>query len=1302
MADTQNDLWISIVAESDVPEDDAPLNLAAAKDLVRAHNESDTAHADIRAQIQAIADTQTEEIKEYATKRDFPVSGDTSVTIYVDVSTGNLYRYNTAKRKYEALAMDTIPESIALEGRPTAPTAALGTNTTQVATTAFVQNELAALREQSDSVTPVYYDSRTKAKLSLLGENGTIVTNVANGRVEQGSPDAVTGDQLWNAQQDMANMSALAARNIAANAAEIELLKRAQSPWENLTDENKDTLTGLIEIEGTDGVSVINQITEDHVKKFTISLETPTGTVTEDETNPVAGGTIYMAIQNAVSDINTALEDKVSKEELENAALDNQIRIINGDHTAAMLGEADGKPVYAINVRANGLVQRNDGRLITGNTVYAETRLDQDGHSVLANNTAAQNIQALDNALFNIQNSIGDISDTTALNEAIENLENDLTDLNEQLNEQQEINSTKANTDLSNLTEAGTNVIKQLLESNEYRIINGDHTTATLGEEDGVPTYAINVRATGAIALRDGRIVTGQTVYNEVRPNDGTYVATDYTTGANLNNLDAQVKNNTDALTALTETVNGYDSAIGQQTQDVASLLNRVEEAEAAVADKVSADTVYSRTEADERFAEKANTLAGYGIEDAYTKTETDEALTAKADASEVYTKAETDSKFEETEQSINNLNTSYNELSDQIDALTESIPDAVYSAGEYIRISDSNVISVKVSGNVQEGSIGIVTGDRIARAITNSEVRTGNVIQHVHDELTHRIESLEDANSEYTYTLIKDDETNQLILLNGNEVASRVQLATDTGTRYSLEKVGNIIRLVPNDDPSQAIPIELDPDVNTTYTLALENNQLIFTPSDDSDPTVIDLPDAVTHSELVNYVQTSDLVSYVQVSDLEDYAKKEDLDGYATDEDLADVLDENDEALEELKNAVNTKVESSVVSENGSESQLFNSENGAGIRYNDPEQKTESLVNVGNDIQLSATDENSNSETSVIINQDGAYYTTSGTFGPEDEIVVKRDLESYDERIAAIENATVEGVIYTAGNGIIISDDNIISVDGSYNDRLTQVETYGNRIEAVETYGDRIEAVEAFGSRIEAVEAFADRIEQLETAEDEFVTKAELVSYNERITVVEDSIEELEPRIAELEAKEDKNTVYIAGDGIEISEDNIISVDNRTIYKITSENGNESLIFNEADGGGARYTNLTRNTDSFVGVSDGSNNVDVQIYATDRSSNLGSRININQSGAYYTVSDSAIFTDGDEIATRKDIKEAANVNVYESIESFPKEGTDGRLYIDAETNIPYRWDSELKDYVPVSGNSNIDSLTDEEIDSLF
>lgn len=547
MAD--KDLWIQITAESDDIEDSAPVDVAAVKTLINAHNTSDNAHADIRAQLQAIADTQTQEIKEYESKRKFPTSGDTSVTIYIDVSTGNLYRYNTSARKYEALAMDTIPASVALDGIPTAPTARSGTNTNQIATTAFVQNELAQLREQAEAVTPVYYDGKTKAKLSLLGENGTIVTNIANGKVEQGSSDAVTGGQLWAAQRDMANMSALAARNIAANAAEITLLKKASA-------------TG---IEGTNVNVSLNETDTNRI--FTLSVPT-TGKVAEGNTGIVSGGDIYKAINAAKKPVEAGsgivIQDGIvsvdetiaTKEDLEHIALANTFKIINGDHTAAMLGEAEGQPTYAINVRANGSIQKNDGRIVTGNTVYRETRLDQNGHIVQENNTAAQNLKALDNALFSIKDQLDEIPDTAALEQDLENLKA-RTDTLE--NAYTTVGSTYLDKDLTRLSNKGLQTIRTLAREGTLKIINGDHTTATLGEENGVPTYAINVRATGVVQERDGRVLTGQTVYKEVRPSeDGTVITVSDTTGNNLSALDAAYTGLRDRISDLEENVTVY------------------------------------------------------------------------------------------------------------------------------------------------------------------------------------------------------------------------------------------------------------------------------------------------------------------------------------------------------------------------------------------------------------------------------------------------------------------------------------------------------------------------------------------------------------------------------------------------------------------------------------------------------------------------------------------------------------------------------------------------------------------------
>ena len=111
--------------------------------------------------------------------------------------------------------------------------------------------------------------------------------------------------------------------------------------------------------------------------------------------------------------------------------------------------------------------------------------------------------------------------------------------------------------------------------------------------------------------------VRGYTVYDEVRPADGNYVKQNNTTAENLKALDAQVKTNA-----------------------------------AMVALKANTADVYAKTEADDRFAQKANSLSGYGISDAYTKTEVDNAVDEKADKAtslsgygitDAYTKTEVD-----------------------------------------------------------------------------------------------------------------------------------------------------------------------------------------------------------------------------------------------------------------------------------------------------------------------------------------------------------------------------------------------------------------------------------------------------------------------------------------------------------------------------------------------------------------------------------------------------------------------------------------------------------------------------------
>ena len=630
MADTNNDLWIQITEESEEMGDSTPVDLAEAKNLIRRHNESDTAHADIRQQIQAVADTQTQEIKEYASKRSFPVSGDTAVTIYVDVSTGNLYRYNIDTRQYQPLAMDALPDSIALEGVPTAPTARAGTNTEQIATTQFVQNELASIRQQAESVTPVYYDGRTKAKLSLLGENGTIVTNVANGKVEQGSSDAITGGQLWAAQQDMTNMSALAARNIAANAAEIELLK-TRNPLATITDDVKDEFTSFIQVDNSDTIDAVVTMDDNRNKHFSLSVKAD-GEVADGNSGLVTGNVVYHAIGDyykagtgiQITDGVVAVDDTIATKQFVEQA--TKVRLVNGEHTSVLAGEDDQGITFAVNVRANGMIQNGESNIITGGTVFNETRLTRDGHYIQKNDTAAQNIATLDQTLFDMADRLEHVPDFTEVTEGLATLQNKAETMETAIaaleSQDETFGETLLDKNLETLSDSGKQVIQDMVQERSLRIINGDHTTATLGEEDGgVPTYSINVRATGKIADNDSRIITGKTVYDEVKlEQDGYLIEKDATTGQNLTSLD-----------------------------------------------------------------------------NAYTG------------------------------------------LRDRVSNLEETT--AVYTPGDHISVSDQHEISVIIDGQVAEGNTGLLSGDQVADAIQDSEVRLGTTIQSVHDELLDRIE---------------------------------------------------------------------------------------------------------------------------------------------------------------------------------------------------------------------------------------------------------------------------------------------------------------------------------------------------------------------------------------------------------------------------------------------------------------------------------------------------------------------------------------------------------------------------------
>ena len=92
-----------------------------------------------------------------------------------------------------------------------------------------------------------------------------------------------------------------------------------------------------------------------------------------------------------------------------------------------------------------------------------------------------------------------------------------------------------------------------------------------------------------------------------------------------------------------------------------------------------------------------------------------------------------------------------------------------------------------------------------------------------------------------------------------------------------------------------------------------------------------------------------------------------------------------------------------------------------------------------------------------------------------------------------------------------------------------------------------------------------------------------------------------------------------------------------------TNKNGTTAKIWNESDGGGTQIIDGKSNVQAYTGVHEGSDgtNIYVQTYAVNKSSKLGTRININPDGAYYTKNKTTYtWNEADEIVTKKDLED--------------------------------------------------------------
>lgn len=121
--------------------------------------------------------------------------------------------------------------------------------------------------------------------------------------------------------------------------------------------------------------------------------------------------------------------------------------------------------------------------------------------------------------------------------------------------------------DLSNVSEAGKTVIKKQAKQAVKVAADGNATVTTAGSEDdgNTLTYTIHISSNGTVSLNNTGLISGGTLYSELRPEDGTYVKRDNTTAANLSALDNNLANVINAMGLdINDTKTSYTSKLNK------------------------------------------------------------------------------------------------------------------------------------------------------------------------------------------------------------------------------------------------------------------------------------------------------------------------------------------------------------------------------------------------------------------------------------------------------------------------------------------------------------------------------------------------------------------------------------------------------------------------------------------------------------------------------------------------------------------------------------------------------------------
>ena len=464
-----------------------------------------------------------------------------------------------------------------------------------------------------------------------------------NGKIEENNKGIVTGGMVFTATSALDTRVTTAEGKMTTAEGNIAAL---QTKTEKITvSEGTTTISGNL----SSGATTVSALTVGSTN-VTEALTT-TGAIVNNNAGFVTGGTVYAATSVLDSRITTA-EGKMTTAEGNITALQTKAQNVTASEGATTISgtlSSGATTVSALTVGSTnvtealtttGAVVNNNAGFVTGGTVYAVT-------SALETGKAGVDLANITGAGKQVVRDLIEVKAGTNVEVSKSTSESGV--------DTYTISATAASggsyTSGNGISISGSEISVNnggglTFDSDKKLTINtGDDLTV-----DG--TGKLQVNKSGKVEESNTGLVTGGTVFNALSGYakiDGATltnatltgatfksgsIANDVTIGSSgvtIGTLKSSVDTNTsdisalkatlnDANTGLIKTVNDNANAIQKNATDITSLNSKITANETALSNK----------------ADKANTLKGYGIEDAYTKEDTDTLLNKKADNTEL------------------------------------------------------------------------------------------------------------------------------------------------------------------------------------------------------------------------------------------------------------------------------------------------------------------------------------------------------------------------------------------------------------------------------------------------------------------------------------------------------------------------------------------------------------------------------------------------------------------------------------------------------------------------------------------